>query len=184
MAKNTNGKKKKEQMINDLYNEITRLKMENEKLRKGYNSAADTSVIDEAEISEPKEEVKLDKEDQKIIKFASRFAKKLGLDTEDLEEMKEELAATDDVARKKNFMDKLERKVVEVDCSERLAKMEAMELAGKEPLEILKACVPGYEDIDKDKDDNRIIERLMAKMRHNAFGESQTQSYGFGGIRF
>jgi hypothetical protein len=78
-------------------------------------------------------------------------------------------------------MDKLERKVVELDSSERLAKIESMELAGKEPLEILKACIPGYEDIDKEKDNNKIIERLMAKMRQEAFGEPTGVS--FGGLR-
>jgi regulator of replication initiation timing len=96
-------KNKTEQMINDLYNEVTRLKMENEKLRNmhGHNSAADTSTIDDAEFEEvdtaqskPKkpQSENLSKQDQKIIKFASRFAKKLGLDDEDLDEIKEDLA--------------------------------------------------------------------------------------------
>jgi hypothetical protein len=177
MAKN--GKKKKQQMINDLYNEITRLKAENEQLRKGYNSAADTSTVDDAEFKESKDKVKLNEDDEKIVKFASKFAKLLGLDNNDLDDMRKELSETDDAERKKEFMDKLERKVVELDSSERLAKIEAMELAGEDPLKILKATVPGYQDIDKEND--KIVERLMAKMRQEAFGEPTGVS--FGGLR-
>ena len=195
MAKNK--KNKTEQMLNDLYNEVTRLKMENEKLRNMYahNSAADTSTIDDAEFEDvdvtqpkPKKQKKLEdfsKQDQKIIKFASRFAKKLGLDDEDLDEIKEDLANNDDELRKKKFMDKLERKVVEVDTSQKLADIEAMKLAGKEPIDILSHLY-GY-DLTKDEhgqkmSDDKIVNRLMAKMRQEAFGGSI--QYGLGGLRF
>lgn len=160
---------------NDMYNEITRLKEENEKLTArlaallAANSSGDPAPEQEQEQQpqEPKQEPeqpKLSEEDQKTIDLAKRYASKLGLDTSDIEEMIKEMG----VAKKEDkerFSKTIEAKVVHQDATDRLALITSMELAGKSPKEILNALYKDEESQPKEQRESAFMEKLSAKLR-------------------
>jgi hypothetical protein len=162
---------------NDMYNEITRLKAENERLREmlqkqSASSPSDTSVIDDAEFVDTAAESELDEESKNIYNMAKRFASKLNLGNEDLSEMVKELksASNEDKAK---YRDIIESGIVRQRASSKLSEIISMELAGKSPTEILKKI---YRDEDDNKDDNRFVDRLTAKLRDREFPNTIARS--------
>ena len=161
---------------NDMYNEITRLKEENEKLTArlqallASQSSGDPAPAPEQEQQpqEPKQEQpeqpKLGEEDQKTIDLAKRYASKLGLDSSDIEEMVKEMS----VAKKEDkerFTKTIEAKVLHQDATDRLALITSMELAGKSPKEILSALYKDEETQPKEQRESAFMEKLSAKLK-------------------
>jgi pyruvate/2-oxoglutarate dehydrogenase complex dihydrolipoamide acyltransferase (E2) component len=160
---------------NDMYNEITRLKEENEKLTArlaallAANSSGDPAPEQEQEQQpqEPNQEPeqpKLSEEDQKTIDLAKRYASKLGLDASDIEAMVKEMsvAKKDD---KERFSKTIEAKVLHQNATDRLALITSMELAGKSPKEILNALYKDEESQPKEQRESSFMEKLSAKLR-------------------
>jgi hypothetical protein len=162
---------------NDMYNEITRLKAENERLREmlqkqSASSPSDTSVIDDVEFVDTAAESELDEESKNIYNMAKRFASKLNLGNEDLSEMMKELKSASNEDKVK-YRDIIESGIVRQRASSKLSEIISMELAGKSPTEILKKI---YRDEDDNKDDNRFVDRLTAKLRDREFPNTIARS--------
>jgi hypothetical protein len=162
---------------NEMYNEIIRLKKENEKMREmleqftqGTSSAsasnpADTSKIDDAEFSDVDNNSQtsdaMDEKSERILNLAKKYAAQMNLNDEDIAEMKAELAKATD-AQKEKYASMLEAKLVHQRASSRLADIVQMELSGKKPKEILTNLHRNDET-----DENKFVDKLAAKLRSN-----------------